>query len=142
MWVRPSAREKQQMKLREQARKEGMQVQMVKVKDPDHPLDEKRCLAYRLVIPQINGKVTSWTCTKYKSNSEYNWRIKPAVIQAKQHLFEQFLILLNNFPDDCFKIERNNSTVSAYWLEQGALEAVTQMHADLGALAEINTHSG
>jgi len=147
--ILPSARQKDQMKLRQIAMGQGVRVELTSIQDPiprqdkylsntGKPLSPLLSVAaYRKVRPKPEqwrlAPRLDWSVEKREIQSKNlpgNWHWtsgKPSTISDE---FESFLrVQLDNLPDDVVKIEEINYFLSIYWHEssgEGGLSSIVR----------------
>ncbi|MCV6589924.1 MAG: hypothetical protein OIF57_13020 [Marinobacterium sp.] len=143
MWMMPSPRQKFQAKLRLEARKLGYQVQLVRLKAPraegETEEETSTVTAYRLMrtnmdrkesdalIPWQAHRVQAIACDGLPQGWSWAW--------GEGELSEKQLTLLADvikaLPEDVVALESSPVQVSAFWKEEGEIETLEQIKAQL-----------
>lgn len=145
--ILPSARQKEQMRLRKQAMEQGIGVELTRIEDPiprqdkylsstGKPLDPVLSVAaYRIARPKPRELRTSpqieWILERRAEKSSdlpgrWHWsQSKPNEIREE---FEQFLFNeLASLPDDVVKIQEVNYSLIVYWHESSSEKGLTSI---------------
>ena len=142
--ILPSARQKEQMRLRKRAMDQGISVELTRIEDPiprqdkymsstGRPLEPILAVAaYRIARPKprewrISAQI-KWVVERQAENStelpgRWHWDgSKPEEISPE---FEEFLSReLSYLPDDVVKIQEVNSSLVVYWHESSSEEGL------------------
>jgi len=140
LWVLPSAKERQQMTLRRQAMRLGLQVQLSKLDDPNNPSDKIPCIAYRLPHNQVAKASKSWLL--YGKNIARNadsggWGFAWRAVKPQASYLEKLTPLLARLPDDAVALEFTPGAASLYWRERGQSEDVETIYQVLRELQQL-----
>jgi len=127
LWVLPSAQERQQMVLRRQAMRMGIQVQLSKLDNPNNPFDKIHCVAYRLPRKQVEKGIKSWLLygKAVTRNAEIgDWGFGARAPRPETSYLERLKPLLTRLPEDAIALELTPGAVGVYWREKGQSEDV------------------
>lgn len=147
----PSARQKEQMALRNRARAQGLQVELTRIDDPDpepgkyitltgKPLDPiLKCIAYRIPRKRLRDwrrqPIVNWKVFRKRGAmsdglpADWEWH-ETSLETLPQQLRSRIKEGLPTLPADVVVVDEKNYQVSIYWHERGGetgLEALTHL---------------
>lgn len=146
MWMMPSPRQRVQALLRQQAMRQGFQVQIARILFPralgEMVADQRDCVAYRL--PRLGEQVVKpsepWQIFKVSSHANSglpdNWSWKQGEGRLAEPALELINQLIEQLPTDVYGIESTPISVSLYWQERGTPETVTELKSQLQQLID------
>ena len=130
MWMMPSAKQKQQIRIRDYAMRQGLQIKIADLPQSHKQMVRKESpvqgVVYRLPLTSdkpITLKTIS--CLK-KVEQGYEWQGQPQ--QELQSLFED---VLAQCPESAMGLELSGAGVACYWQERGGEAAVDQIKSAL-----------
>lgn len=140
LWVLPSAKERQQMVLRRQAMRMGIQVQLSKLEDPSNPFEKIHCVAYRLPHRQVEKGAKSWLLygkTITRNPEIGGWGFGARAPRPETRYLEGLKPLLARLPEDAIALELTPGAVSVYWREKGQSEDVETIFQVLESVQQL-----
>ena len=135
MWLMPSAKQKQQMALREYALKQGLQIKICDLPQSRRKQVRKEAaikgVVYRL--PLVTNKPLTMTSVYLLKKTEEGteWQGEPP-----KGLQEHFEIALKQCPSSAVGVELSTAGVACYWSEVGGDNAVDQIKSVLSSFRE------
>lgn len=140
LWVLPSPKERRQMKLRQLAMGNGLNVHLARIKDISSPGKMLNCVAYRLPKGSYKSYNPSWKL--FRTTEEWRmdikgWSFDKTVEKEKLPDIETIEDCVTRLPDDCVVVESNKHSVSIYWSERGDENAVAGIEEVLKKLRAL-----
>ena len=144
LWLLPSPRDRHLSALREQARKEGLVVELRRLPKLD-PAPEERvsaggkvrepvveCMAYSHMLGRRLQALGAWRLLRFAAEPDekipQGWTIDPAMRVARpevDRVRDWLQPLLLALPEDVVGLEFTGSAVAAYWLESASASVAT-----------------
>jgi hypothetical protein len=136
----PTAREKQQMKLRQQALALGMKIQLTIIPSPRGVIPkESKGVVYRLPrasdAQALFQKHTTYQIGRI-DGSPQQWHWYNPVLEPAKDTAEKIIAAISKLPEDVCVIESNPLETAAYWTENGTIEDVRTIYEQLSALQQ------
>ena len=151
LWLLPSPRDRHLSALRQQARKEGLVVELRRLPKLDAAPEERvsaggklreplvECMAYSHVLGRRLQMLGAWRVLRYDQEPDekipQGWIIDPVMRAARpevDRVREWLQPLLSALPEDVVALEFTGSAVGAYWLENASASVATV--TELGSL--------
>lgn len=139
LWVLPSPRQRQQMALRRDAMRKGLQVKLTRIKDLQYPGEEIACIAYRLQRQRVNGPAIATWMLRRHSEADGELQIPGWIFDRSEgrHRFvdgDAVAATLAPLPEDVLAVQSTAGALSVYWNERGEMEDVDTI---LSVLTEL-----
>ena len=142
LWILPSAKQREQMRLRREAMMKGLQVKLTQIKDLDYPGEVLKCIAYRMERrgKPVNKQQT-WMLYRHPE-SEQSLSIPGWIYDTHGGLYRfpettPIAELLAELPQDVKAVEGGLGSVSVYWNERGDSDDLATIQRVLDRLQSL-----
>lgn len=140
LYLKPSPRQKQQMRLRTKAIELGLQVKLSPLPGSDAIKKERAqssMMSYRFMRPRSDATVLTHHYQAGRSiTDDSDWVFYQNQTKAPVMLGEAVLPLLSRFPDGVIAVESMQGFVAAYWDEAGGEERLETIFDTLKVIHE------